>query len=469
MKDNQEAVKVLSCTLAELLKCNIKALPHINVKGQLFIPEYQRPYVWGRKQIDKLLKDFKEYKNNKKEKSKYYLGSIIIHQAGNKLNIIDGQQRITTMLLLNALKTEPTVSKIEYTSPVSIKNIKNNHAYLTKGFEDINFEEINITLVITNNEDMAYTFFETLNTGGIRLSGTDIVKAHHLRAVEDKKQLKYQAQRWEKFPVNDITSTIEKLIKIRYWKNYKWQPYPFYRNHEQIKSTIIDEFSNNTNNIKNDISYYHYYVKRSDGIEYKIENSKYRDIRQPLYDGSNFLDYIVEYINLEKLLFKDVQSVDIDEKFYQLSKKLLHGKNGTIFLKELMQVAVIAYVSKFGVQRLYEVSLWLFRFIYSRRVFFDRNVREDSVFKFVKKSHLIDVILNSYTVEELIGFLKHFNYEFSSENITENRSKDKHITTIKEYFDDFYDGFTNIAEMAPNNIFDTKLIEAIEKVTDVRQ
>ncbi len=374
MEDNQEAVKVLSCTLAELLKCNIEALPHINVKGQLSIPEYQRPYVWGKKQIDKLLKDFNKYKSNKKEKSKYYLGSIIIHQSKDKLHIIDGQQRITTMLLLNAFKADPIVSKIEYTSPVSIKNIKNNHTYLTNGFEDIDFKEINITLVVTNNEDMAYTFFETLNTGGIRLSGTDIVKAHHLRAVQKKNQLKYQAQRWETFPVNAITSTIEKLIKIRYWRNYKWQLYPFYRNHTQIKSTIIDEFSNNTKedevDVEKDISYYHYYVKKSDGIEYKIDNSKYRDIRQPLYSGTNFLDYIIEYVNLEKLLFEDTQSVEIDERFYHLRNKLLLGKNGTIFLKELMQVAVITYVSKFGIQSLYEVSLWLFRFIYSRRVFF---------------------------------------------------------------------------------------------------
>ena len=44
--------------------------------------------------------------------------------------------------------------------------------------------QIEFTLVITQSEDDAYQFFETQNTGGVRLSGPDIIKAHHLRAID---------------------------------------------------------------------------------------------------------------------------------------------------------------------------------------------------------------------------------------------------------------------------------------------
>ena len=473
MKKNKAKIRVLSCTLEELLNCNKKELPGIHIKGQLSIPEYQRPYVWKEKQIDQLLVDLNEYINDcSTNKSMYYLGSIILHKDGKKLNIIDGQQRITTMLLLNSFKDVPLKSSIEYKSPLSIENIKRNHSYFkylekNNAFNYIDFNDINITLVITDSEDMAYTFFETLNTGGIRLSGTDVIKAHHLRAIDKKEILKFQAKRWESFAFDDIEGTVEKLIKVRFWKNIKWKQYPFYRDEIGIKATVIDEFSKNTIPDNDDISYYHYIIKKERNREYQIQDSSYKDIRQPLYDGNNYIDFTIEYVELEKLLFKDNENYNIDKRFYQLRNSLLHGNNGTVFLRELIQITIVTYVSKFGFQRLYEVSLWLYRFIYSMRVSKKRNVREDSIFKFVKDKHLIDTILDCYTVEELIIYLKKFKPEFDIANIEPTQSKAKHFNSVKCYFNKFnFNNFTNIKKMAKNNLFDDVLVQAIEDTID---
>ena len=72
-------------------------------KSDFLIPIYQRPYTWGENECDELWNDlesfFKENKNN--DNAKYFLGSIVLYKdEQGKQNIIDGQQRTTTLSLL---------------------------------------------------------------------------------------------------------------------------------------------------------------------------------------------------------------------------------------------------------------------------------------------------------------------------------------------------------------------------------
>lgn len=62
------SVQVASCTLQELLNTNQHAIPNTRIAGQLTIPEYQRPYVWREKQINRLLNDLIEYQIIKEDK-----------------------------------------------------------------------------------------------------------------------------------------------------------------------------------------------------------------------------------------------------------------------------------------------------------------------------------------------------------------------------------------------------------------
>ena len=130
-KSREMDIKVVSCTLQELLNSNSVAIPSTDIKGQLCIPEYQRPYIWKEKQINQLLDSIIEHNTAKiEDKPMYYLGSIILHQDGNQLKIIDGQQRITTSLLLQKLKQPNAKTGITYSSGISINNITYNLSYL---------------------------------------------------------------------------------------------------------------------------------------------------------------------------------------------------------------------------------------------------------------------------------------------------------------------------------------------------
>lgn len=65
------------------------------------IPEYQRPYSWNITNCDKLWQDIINFIDSKM-KDPYFFGTIIINCQENdtKLDLIDGQQRTTTFLLL---------------------------------------------------------------------------------------------------------------------------------------------------------------------------------------------------------------------------------------------------------------------------------------------------------------------------------------------------------------------------------
>lgn len=441
-------VKVISCTLQELFDTKNKAIENTDIKGQLFIPEYQRPYVWREKQIDQLLGSIIEHHKVKvHNKPMYYLGSIILHQDGGSLKIIDGQQRITTALLIQKIVNPSFSSGINYTSGLTINNIKYNLSYLkgiaNKNIFDYREEDvlsyfdpatINVTLIVTATEDLAYTFFETQNTGGVRLDGSDILKAHHLRAIDCKKTINYQARRWENYDNNKVEYIVQLLTKIRFWDNRKWRSFPFYRDNRGIKNAIIDEYTINTKNNFEDISYHYSAVKNDSGRLFQLHESNYKQLKQPLANGNNTLDYINDYIHLHDVLFGTINDYRVPDAFYDFRNSVLHGNKGTLFLKELFEIALIAYVSRFGFYKLFEASLWLYRFIYSLRVTNQRNVREDSVFKFVFDNQFIDNILEVFTTEELFLFLKKFYYKLDVAYFEETTAKGNHVNTLKNYF-----------------------------------
>ncbi len=71
-----------------------------SVPMRVNIPYYQRPYKWEEDNIRNLITDF--YKNSKNE---YFVGSaVMIAVPDRRHDVIDGQQRVTTMFLLGYIK-----------------------------------------------------------------------------------------------------------------------------------------------------------------------------------------------------------------------------------------------------------------------------------------------------------------------------------------------------------------------------
>lgn len=111
------------------------------------IPMYQRNYAWGEAEINQLLQDIKDYQV-KGSNQPYYLGTLVVFQRkdGN-LEVIDGQQRLTTLTLL----------------AIALKRLaaKNSLSYGMKWYDDINLDfecrkkSFNTLTELFNEKDIA--------------------------------------------------------------------------------------------------------------------------------------------------------------------------------------------------------------------------------------------------------------------------------------------------------------------------
>ena len=138
--------------ITETSQKTVKSLFTIDDKGNSYkyiIPPYQREYSWKEEQWESLFNDIYENETG------YFLGSIIcISSETNELDVIDGQQRLTTLsiLLLSLYKT----LNEHY-------NYFSNEKHLTKKFlslEEYFLDEDNlrISLSIQNNNEEDYSY-----------------------------------------------------------------------------------------------------------------------------------------------------------------------------------------------------------------------------------------------------------------------------------------------------------------------
>ncbi|WP_000644439.1 DUF262 domain-containing protein [Helicobacter pylori] len=199
--------------------------------GTIFsIPVYQRNYTWGEENCEKLLQDIIHISQNKKT---HYMGSItyILHLIDDEKSlrqlqefvIIDGQQRITTlMLLLKAIETkipnEEVKKEIDNLLNLSgqrlrlkpiksdkeafelvmqnrsheiqgVSHIRNNYKFFTKALEHylskgVRIEEIYgaflrlkiVAVGLELGEDDPQVVFESINATGVQLKGLDLIR-----------------------------------------------------------------------------------------------------------------------------------------------------------------------------------------------------------------------------------------------------------------------------------------------------
>lgn len=69
-------------------------------KNKFLIPIYQRKYTWGIDECEQLWDDVMVFCESKDDEEEYFLGSIVMYKDKGQQNIIDGQQRTTTLSLL---------------------------------------------------------------------------------------------------------------------------------------------------------------------------------------------------------------------------------------------------------------------------------------------------------------------------------------------------------------------------------
>ena len=169
------------------------------------IPLIQRNYKWTIEKGVTLLQDIINAK--KEKKSEYTIGMITLYERGNKVQIIDGQQRMITLsLIVKVLDKYDEFIKLhfgrdekneranylekdeEHIENVDIKLMKEMHKCLKEEFLKLNKDENDIYIWICENvkiicrytENSPLHEFLNLNEKKIPFSSTDYDRAYQL-------------------------------------------------------------------------------------------------------------------------------------------------------------------------------------------------------------------------------------------------------------------------------------------------
>ncbi|WP_162600710.1 DUF262 domain-containing protein [Paraburkholderia sp. C35] len=400
--------------------------------GRLRLPEYQRPYRWSSEQVAQLASDLAHHFEGSAGHD-YYLGSLILHHVDNGwLNIIDGQQRLTSVGILCVLAQETMLPDLCYSAPESMRRIRDNLAILRRSNlrPRLDLARINVTLVITSREDDAYRFFETQNSGGVRLSGIDIAKAHHLRVVDRELQNGY-ARQWEK--LEKLGPVVECVMRVRHWQSLDWRELASATKRPIVwRNQVVHELAVATGDEGADRAYQ---LTLHDRVQQDWQTApmpwRY-DMRQPLQAGANSIHYLEQFHTLLHQYCPDADGkTPHDGAWPALYVKLVAQSKASSFLRQLFDAALVLYVSRFGDGRIVEAGLWLFRSIYSLRLSNEMAVRESSVQRFVRLNPVLDWVAHSYTHAQVIGRLRAFRYTIKPENLeVGHRAKPRHVQAV---------------------------------------
>ncbi len=181
-----------------------------DITGTFYVPSYQRGYRWGADEVLRLLNDI--YVNGKKN---YCLQPVVVRKKGDAYELIDGQQRLTTLYLIyrymknvNPFFGEPAFNLVyetrenseEFLRSIDLSRrdenidywfISNAYETIKKWFEvDMQIrvlhifeyfkEDVKIIWYEVGENEDAISLFTRLNIGKIPLTSAELVKAMFL-------------------------------------------------------------------------------------------------------------------------------------------------------------------------------------------------------------------------------------------------------------------------------------------------
>ncbi|MCD8128882.1 MAG: DUF262 domain-containing protein [Oscillospiraceae bacterium] len=141
-------------------------------KSNFLIPDYQRPYAWGETECQTLWDDIfsfaipDEGKTEFDSNSEYFLGPIVTYKNEGRMEVIDGQQRLTTlMLMLRAFYSK--FGHMQDKASISTKQNIEKCLWKTDEFGEPNMMDLKIDSDVATDNDKD-EFLEILRTGEIK-------------------------------------------------------------------------------------------------------------------------------------------------------------------------------------------------------------------------------------------------------------------------------------------------------------
>ena len=318
------------------------------------IPIYQRNYAWKEPQIRQLIRDIYDYVEIG-NKRKYYIGTLVVRpdKEKNTFEVIDGQQRLTTLSMLvaylnNIVKApnntkESEKTKLENTITFQCRQVSTNflnkiwedqsddcdatdsitagYQILKKSFEDIvkketvedylNYLRENVIVYrisVPEDTDLNH-YFEIMNTRGEQLEKHEILKAKLLSVFKyNTGTIDFYSRIW------DACSDMGKYLCSKMLK------------------------TNNQENKTGDFTI-EYLIKKADGKpgnnngqNNSQEDNSAEDRYRSIIDFPNFLLLVLKLMDKEtdlddKKLLEQLTVLDDKKLLEQFNEKILNEEN----------------------------------------------------------------------------------------------------------------------------------------------
>lgn len=358
------------------------------------IPGYQRPYAWTTEQARELFEDLNGFMladgGAVEDMAPYFLGSIVLikEEANPSSDVVDGQQRLTTLIiLLAAIRASVSAKQAEEVTPLlyergsAIRGTKDRfrltlrerdreffQRYVQRedGFADLlqlkdclSDSQANIranaqlfaellgklpeaerlrlaqfivtrcylVVVATPDLDSAYRIFSVLNSRGLDLSATDILKAQVIGSIPDTHKTAY-TKKWEDAEEDLTRDTFGDLfshIRMVYRKS-------------KPKGTLLKEFNDHVGELKHPTRFI-------DEVLLPMARA-FEEILDAAYESTAYAEQVNEHLRwLNRLEFTDwvPPALAFMARFRQ-APDAMHA-----FFRDLERLAYAMLVTKSGI------------------------------------------------------------------------------------------------------------------------
>ena len=418
------------------------------ILGQkLQLPNFQRPYRWTTANVLQLLEDIKC--SQMEGKMEYRIGTAIFYDCGDEqLQIVDGQQRLTTILLIIQVmkkwkrEKDPSEKVISFVAETSMQYpghsvaaIRENYEFIAnwiinntsdKGteFSQYLLHNCKFTVIVVDDLSEAFQMFDTQNGRGKSLEAYNLLKAYHIRAMEQNTQAeRIQCDReWEGATQYDATPDIqndpnvdilgqlfrEQLFKSRLWcrndiaKDFSKGDIGEFKGFTIDKNHPIDfPFQNPFLLQYLTEKFYRNVLSGAIGTKTRFESGEtekanpFVNINQAIINGKAFFEYVGTYVELYKKMFIELGGYQLAEfkEFYYLycltynvhdangawkeAKKRTDAfrdnvyqsrRTGDSYLREAYKSICFVLLDKFGEKMLLKYYKTLYRLIYQIRL-----------------------------------------------------------------------------------------------------
>ena len=307
------------------------------------IPIYQRNYAWEDKEISLLIQDL----GNACQKSKdnYYIGSLVVYKRENgDFEVIDGQQRLTTLTLImhhlfkngftrnvyfeHRKNSDWALDHLELKDDIpsvfkkALDSIEKHwaiavEAVAPKDLADFFLKKVEIIRTEVPKDTDLNHYFEIMNTRGEQLEKHEILKARLLEILPEGIHRSAFAQIWDacsdmsRYVVMGIESSLRTIIF-----SADWQDKP------KLFDDIVSDYDNNakntqqsTNAASSKSSILTIIERKDQKVDQTVQNNEFTEGSfNSVIDFSNFLMHVLR-IYLEKYhSTREFRDISLDEK-----------------------------------------------------------------------------------------------------------------------------------------------------------